>query len=303
MHVSFIVNLQAGNFKGRKVWNKTRKQLTIAYDVYETAYKGHVERLVQQIAANNDEQQLIIIIGGDGTIHEAVNGAASFTHITLAYMKAGSGNDFARAFMHFESAAQIEGYIENAKTSAVDCGIITYNEDATKYFINNFGIGFDAFVCKLVNESRVKKVLNKFGLGKLSYAYFVAQALIQFKPFTFTLETEQGIQTFEDVWFVTASNQPYFGGGMNLSPQSIVDDGLFEITVVNRLARLKFLTVFLTVYAAAHIRFKEVTQLQVTEAKFTMDALLPIHTDGEMEMLMNEQLHCTLHKKSILIAK
>ena len=303
MLVSFIVNAQAGNFKGRKVWHNTREQLTIAYEVYETAYKGHVIELVQQIATSSRKEHLIVVIGGDGTIHEAVNGAADFEHVTLAYMKAGSGNDFARAFMYFDSAAQIEAYVKNADKTVVDCGVVHYNLNEEKRFINNFGIGFDAFVSMLVNESRVKKALNKIGLGKLSYAYFVAQGLMQFKPFTLILETDDGVRTFDNVWFVTASNQPFFGGGMNLSPTSIVDDGVFEITVVNHLPRLKFLAVFLTVFAGTHTRFKEVTQLQATFARFEVDALLPIHTDGETEMLTQHEVYCNLHKKSIFIAK
>ena len=302
MRVIFIVNNQAGNYKGRKVWHKVRSELTITYELYETIHSRYVIDLVKELALCQD-QQLIIVIGGDGTIHEAVNGAAGCRHITLAYMKAGSGNDFARAFMYFESARDIERYLQQPIKRYVDCGEIYYNGNETKKFINNFGIGFDAYVSKLTNESKMKKVLNKVGLGKLSYAYFVVQALIQFRPFKLTLELNGQLQTFQNVWFVTVSNQPYFGGGMNLSPTSVVDDAQLEVTVVNQLPRLKFLALFLTVFKAAHTKFKAVTQLQGTDIHFTTDAMLPMHTDGETEMLKQHEVRCVVLENVVTIAK
>jgi diacylglycerol kinase (ATP) len=188
------------------------------------------------------------------------------------------------------------------KIIMVDCGKIN-NSTISKHFINNFGLGFDGFVSELVNESKVKKALNKIGLGKLSYAYFVAQALIQFRPFTLTVQNDSNEQQFENVWFATVSNQPYYGGGMNLSPTSKVDDGVLEVTVVNNLPRLKFLLLFLTVFAGKHTKFKAVTQFKIKEATFTADKLLPIHTDGETAILLEPLIRCEVVPDSVIIVK
>ena len=300
MNVTFIVNKRAGNFNGKRAWLKLKKQLTIPYTFYETQHAGHAYELVQQLA-QLAKNQLVIVIGGDGTVHEVVNAVANMPHIIVGYVKGGSGNDFARAFPSFEAGADIERFLAQQHCKHVDSGRITFQEQTT-YFINNFGIGFDAYVCQLVNESKLKRALNKLKLGKVSYAIFVVQALLQFKPFTLTVEYNGKVHVYERVWFATVSNQPYFGGGMNLSPQSIVDDGMLEITVVSRLARLKFLTLFLTVFKAKHTRFKEVTQFQANDVSFTVQAPTPIHTDGENKLLTTASVRCEIAPKSIIIA-
>lgn len=301
MHVTFIVNMRAGNFKGRRVWQKLEQQLTISYTLHETKYAGHAREITEQLAKEKT-QQLIIAIGGDGTMHEVVNGARQATHLILGYVKGGSGNDFARAFTYFEDAVAIEAFLKSPTIRLVDSGKVCFNHQQTLQFINNFGIGFDAFVCELVNGSQTKKLFNKMGLGKLSYAYFVAQALIQFKPFTLQIEGEEN-HSFENVWFATVSNQPYFGGGMNLSPASQIADGLLEITVVNNLPRLKFLLLFLTVFKAKHTRFKAVTQFQIQRATLSVDKLMSIHTDGENTALTEPIVRCETEPASIMIAK
>ena len=298
MDVTFIVNMRAGNYKGRRMWHYIQKQLIIPFTVHETKYQGHARDLVQQIALY-EGKQLVIIIGGDGTMHEAVNGAKYCSNVILGYVRAGSGNDFARTFTFFKDAQAIEHYVLGAGTTVVDCGSIRFNGNESKNFINNFGIGFDGYVSRLANESSIKKVFNKVGLGKLSYAYFVALALIQFKPFTLKIEQRE----FKNVWFATVSNQPYFGGGMNLSPTSKVDDGELEVTIVNNLPRLKFLLLFLTVFAAKHTKYKAVTQFSVKDTILTVDKLVPLHTDGEHNMLTERIVHCTVEPQSITIAK
>lgn len=301
MNVAFIVNMRAGNFKGRRIWQRLKAQLTIPFTMYETTYAGHARDIAKSLAAQQLEQ-LIVVIGGDGTMHEVVNGVQNSPHIVLGYMKGGSANDFARAFTCFHNAKGVEAFVRQPKKISVDCGNIN-NTTLSKHFINNFGLGFDGFVSELVNESKVKKALNKIGLGKLSYAYFVAQALIQFRPFTLTVQNNSNEQQFNNVWFVTVSNQPYFGGGMNLSPISKVDDGILEVTVVNNLPRLKFLLLFLTVFTGKHTKFKSVTQFQVQEATFTVDRLVPMHTDGENDVLKEAFIRCEVVPRSVIIVK
>lgn len=301
MDVTFIVNMRAGNFKGLRVWRQLEQQLTIPYTLHETKYAGHAKEITEQLALQS-HKQLVIAIGGDGTMHEVVNGANRVSHLILGYVKGGSGNDFARGFTYFEDAKAIEAFVKEPHTCLVDSGRIIFNDTQMLYFINNFGIGFDAFVSELANGSKVKKIFNKLRLGKLSYAYFVVQALMQFKPFTLHIEGEES-RVFEQVWFATVSNQPYFGGGMKISPTSRIDDEILEVTVVNNLSRMKFLFLFLTVFKGKHTKFKEVTQFQLRETTLIVDNFLPIHTDGENTSLTQQTVFCTVEPASITIAK
>jgi diacylglycerol kinase (ATP) len=86
---------------------------------------------------------------------------------------------------------------------------------------------------------------------------------------------------FENTWFVTVSNQPYYGGGMKISPDASVVDGKLNITVVSNLSRFKFLMVFITVFWGGHIRFKEVTSFDGKNISIVTEEKVYVHADGE----------------------
>ena len=228
-----------------------------------------------------NEPLLLIAFGGDGTAHEVIEGVIGYNHCTVGVVGAGSGNDFGRGFLSFKSPAELNHYVSSAMlTKSNDIGILKVKEQ-DYYFVNNAGIGFDATVALHVNQSSLKKWLNYIGLGKLAYTYYVIKTLITFKRFQLTIGTNQIDLQFSNVWFATVSNQPFFGGGMRISPNSNPSDGQIELTVVHDLSRLKLLLVFATVFFGKHTRFKEVHQF--TSTSFTMSTSQNVirHTDGE----------------------
>src|SRR5690606_30943097 len=119
-------------------------------------------------------------------------------------------------------------------------------------FVNNAGFGFDAYIAHAVNKSSLKSVLNRVKLGKLSYLLATVVGLFRFKRFNAKIEADGREYEFNDVWFIVICNQPYFGGGMKISPRSNTSDRKLELTVVNQLSRMKLLAVFLTVFWGKH---------------------------------------------------
>ncbi|WP_440898062.1 diacylglycerol/lipid kinase family protein [Amphibacillus sp. Q70] len=160
-------------------------------------------------------------------------------------------------------------------------------------FINNSGLGFDALICERVNHSKFKRMLNRFNLGKLVYVYYVLLELIRFKPFQLKVETENGIKTFENVWFIAASNQPYFGGGMKISPHSNAEDGKLEYTVIHHLSKWRFIMIFLKVFRGNHLGYKQyVEQFQGQICQAYAEKPLFGHVDGEVFTVQsNETLY------------
>ena len=92
-----------------------------------------------------------------------------------------------------------------------------------KYFVNSLGAGFDAEVVKLTNESKMKKYFNKIGLGSLAYVGSVIRLLFSYKLTNMIVELDERTYKFEKVWFVTVSNQPFYGGGMKIAPKADPD--------------------------------------------------------------------------------
>ncbi len=87
---------------------------------------------------------------------------------------------------------------------------------------------------------------------------------------------------FQKAWFVTVSNQPYFGGGMKLSPESKPNDGELEVTIVHNLPHIKLLFLFGTVFFGAHTKLSEVTQLKGSQFHVRVTEPLFFHADGEI---------------------
>ncbi|WP_445478128.1 diacylglycerol/lipid kinase family protein [Lysinibacillus irui] len=302
MQILFIVNESAGNGKGRKVWLRLQQQLTITYQVAFTEYEGHGQEIAKKWAQQQRDHMLLVIVGGDGTIHEVVSGVVHNENVIIGVVRAGSGNDFARFFPVFQNSSQIEQYVKTAKASTIkDVGIVYLGNKQKEIFVNNAGIGFDAHVTKLINTSRLKLFLNKIGFGKLSYAVAVIRGLFHFHRFDVIVRAGEQEWQFQQAWFVAMSNQPYFGGGMKITPAARADDGLVDITIVHGISRVKLLLVFVTVFFEKHTKFKEITFLQGQHFDIIVgEDQVDCHTDGNYIGVVNEEttIHCTVQQNA-----
>ncbi|MEH6905474.1 diacylglycerol/lipid kinase family protein [Neobacillus drentensis] len=285
--IYFIVNPKAGNGHCFTIWERVERQLKVKkvpYLAFFTEFPGHANILARQIALKNPEQKMIIAVGGDGTMHEVVNGAVKERHITLGFIPGGSGNDFSRGFqVPVDPVEALEMILRLAKQTGqpIDVGKVTMNDSHEHYFINNMGAGFDATISYEVNQSRMKALFNKLSLGRMVYVYFLLKKLFTYKTSTIDLSIDGGKHIFEQTWFVTVSNQPFYGGGMKIAPAAEPDDGLFDITIVQRLSRWKLLLVFVSVFWGKHIYFKEVKTYRGRDVSIHSQVKLFVHADGE----------------------
>ncbi|SDM28079.1 diacylglycerol kinase family protein [Bacillus sp. OK048] len=285
--IYFIINPKARNGYCLTIWKRVEAKLInnqIPFKAFFSEYHGHVIKLAEQFANSNNEDKVIIAVGGDGTISEVVNGIINHTNITLGFVPGGSGNDFSRGFhipTHPEEA--LEAILRLMKTEAplIDVGKITMKDDSEHFFINNMGAGFDALISYEVNHSKVKAWLNKLSLGRLVYVYFLLKKLFSYKTSTIDLSIDGRRHILEQTWFVTVSNQAYYGGGMKIAPEAVPDDGLLDITVVHHLSRLKLLAVFISVFWGKHVHFKEVKTFKGKAVAIHSSSSLYVHADGE----------------------
>lgn len=285
--IYFIINPKARNGYCLKIWERVEIQLKkeqVSYLALFTEYPGHANILANQIAKKNLEQKIIIGVGGDGTLHEVINGIVKEKNITIGFIPGGSGNDFSRGFRipaDPVEALKVILRLMRREGALVDIGEITLEDQTNHYFINNMGAGFDAVISYEVNQSKMKALLNKLSLGRLVYVYFLLKKLFTYKTSTIDLSIDGRRHIFEQTWFVTVSNQPFYGGGMKIAPGAVPDDGLFDITVVHQLSRWKLLLVFISVFWGKHIHFKEVKTYKGRVVSIQSRAPLFVHADGE----------------------
>ncbi|WKA56098.1 diacylglycerol/lipid kinase family protein [Planococcus shixiaomingii] len=277
MKVVFLINPIAGNGRALKKWQQFKQTLSFPYEALFTEKGGHATQIVKAMH-KLVEPTLLIGFGGDGTLREIIAGAAGSKSLIVGSVAAGSGNDFGRGYTSFPNAAAIQQFLEAPSFIKEDLGEF---DDGAYQFASSSGIGFDAEISVLVNRSPAKKWLNKIGAGKLVYLLYVIKTLVDFKHFQLVVEEGNQRKIYDNVWFATVSNQPFFGGGMKISPNSKTDDGLMELTVVHNLSRLKLLLIFGTVFTGTHTRFKEVSQISRPEFRLTVNKSIFRHVDGD----------------------
>ncbi|TFD98178.1 diacylglycerol kinase family protein [Jeotgalibacillus sp. R-1-5s-1] len=283
MKTIFVLNPQAGGGKAGpsllEVLNRYQNELV---EIWVTTSAGDARKRTEAwCRLNRETAVLFAVMGGDGTMNEVFDGASIHSQAYFTSIPAGSGNDFARYFSWVPlSETGIKRIIEWDETSTSHESI-AFQANENGYAVSNLGAGFDAEVAWLANRSKLKKQLNRLSLGKLVYVVFLIRCLFTFKPFTLIAELDGQPVSFEKVWFVTISNQPYFGGGMRIAPNADSMDEKLDVTVVHGLSVIKFLTVFLSVFKGAHIRFKEVHTAKVKKIELTLSHHVRLHADGE----------------------
>lgn len=217
----------------------------------------------------------VIVIGGDGTVH-GILPAIIATGLPVGIIPAGSGNDFARSLsipFNYDEALRIA-----LEAPAIACD---YIEALGAQSMTVVGIGLDAEVAYAVNTSRWKKWFNSMRMGYVTYISSLLYTLFAYRPSELKLSVDGTEYQFKNVWFMATANMPYFGGGMNISPHSIPNDGLLDICVVHGINRLQFLKAFPSVYKGTHTTHPNVTFMRGKHIEATTSGVLRAQGDGE----------------------
>lgn len=274
----FIVNKLSGSGRASKIWYHIKKILeekNIRYQVYFTKRQHHATELAQEIIRKHDTKA-IIAVGGDGTVHEIINGTVG-SDIPLGIIPAGSGNDFCRGLgvpMKYDKALE---RILKDEQKVIDIGRIN-----NKYFATVVGIGFDGQVAHETNHSPNKKILNLFGMGSIPYIIYILKVLLYFKPTNVDLHIDQQLNNHQNVWLVAIANSPFYAGGMLICPDAKNDNQLFDICIVKGLSRWQFLRIFPSVFKGKHINHPSITMLKAKELEVFSNTPLMAHGDGEI---------------------
>lgn len=305
---TFIINPAAGNGHVKHIWPQLEKYLethNINYAVQTTKYPGHASQIVQELAILNP-QPIMVVLGGDGTLHEALNGLQTKNlQATLAYIPCGSGNDFARgANIDFDPLKALQKIITNPTYQDIDIG---FYHDAIRnnsaFFTNNLGIGFDANIVYLANHSYSKRLLNKHQLGFLAYAFSFFKAYFRQKTFNLTLTCQDTTYTFQKAFLCTITNHPYFGGGVCLMPKAKLNDGKLDVVIIEKKSTLHFWYLFLLMILPGHLHSlsKKVHHFQASSIRLETPACNHCHADGEDLACAPSNLTFTIKKQHFII--
>ena len=242
-----------------------------------TVYPTHAIELARQAA--EEGYDMVVAMGGDGTVHEVVNGLMQVPaerRPILGVVPIGSGNDFAFSIgIGMKSAQALAHALKAESVRSVDVGMITDEHGRKEYFDNTLGIGFDSVVTIRSHKLPIVK-------GFLMYLTAVIQTIIlNHNPMTMMIET--GTETWQDknIMF-TLCNGPREGGGFMLSPDSKNNDGEMEYVAVTNVSRGTMFRLVPEFMNGTHMRFKQVRMGKFKRLTLTSDLPLYIHADGEI---------------------
>jgi diacylglycerol kinase (ATP) len=241
-----------------------------------TVYPGHAIELAQQ--AGEQGYDMVIAMGGDGTIHEVINGLMKVPdekRPVLGVVPVGSGHDFAHGLNTSRTPTEALNCALDGEASTVDLGLMTDEHGRKEYFDNTLGIGFGAVV---TIRSHKLPILRGF----LMYLTAVIQTIIlDHNPMAMQIETDDQ-KWQQSVIYLVICNGPREGGGFLIAPEAKIDDGLFHYAMITNVSRAMMFRIVPEVMKGTHGRFKQVRM--GTCKKFTLSADRPlyIHADGEI---------------------
>lgn len=213
----------------------------------------------------------VFALGGDGTIHWAVQGLAG-TSTPLGVVPLGTGNDIATAIGHDDpEAGPLIAAVLADRTRVIDIAHATL-EGVERAFLGVLSTGFDSTVNERANALRWPR-------GTAKYLRAMVAELPRFTARAYRVVAD-GVTTSGPGMLVTVGNGPAFGGGMKVCPEAVMDDGLLDLTWLSEVGVLEFLRVFPRVYSGTHLSHRAVRTLRA--AAFAIDAPGQVaYADGE----------------------
>ena len=233
--------------------------------VHFTQRPGDARRLARELAPRAD---MICVVGGDGTVHEVVNGIIPL-RVPLVVLPTGSGNDLASLVDCPRTPQELARVVEDGWAAELD--VIDLGD---RYCVNTAGLGFEGLVNRFSHE------FARLG-GRAKYALALLRALRSLCFTDFTIVTSRGDEIRGEKLLVSIGNGQRTGGAFYLTPDAFPDDGLIDVCIVEPMSRARMLRILPGALNGSHARRREVTMLRVESLTVEAADPYPMHVDGE----------------------
>ena len=284
-HWFILFNPAAASGRLESKWPELEKLLQVQgfnYTVKFTQHRGHGIDLVEEAILKGHRH--IIAVGGDGTNHEAINGIfkqkrISPTDVYYALIPFGSGNDWARHYKLEHNFAERLSKIQCLETKLQDIGWVQYQTEGQtheRYFTNVAGMAYDGYLVQQIASQKYKP-------AGIQYLWMVLRYLFRYKLRKAQIQYDN--RKVEDFFYtINVGICPYSGGGMQIVPQAIPDDGLLALTFARQIPQLEVLIQTHRFYNGSILKHPKVTGLN-TEGPIRVNSLgdqpTLLEADGE----------------------
>lgn len=280
-----IVNPKAGSGRGLKDWPTISNQMYdsgLSFTCVFTAHKFHaIELTVQGV---NKGFRNILAVGGDGTIHEVVNGlfiqkAVPTSEVCLAVIPTGTGNDWIRMYGISKTYSEAVKSLVRKRTVLQDVAKVEFFETKvahTRYMANVAGLGFDAIV-----NLKYNMLKDEGKYGKRLYLKSTLTTFLKYHSTKFSIVAD-GEPFYEGMVFSGAVGIGKFnGGGMQQTPNASVNDGLMDLTIIKHMSKFRVIKDFRHLFSGDIYSINKVLFKQCKTIEITTEPETRIEIDGE----------------------
>ena len=270
-----IVNPSAGRGRAARVRHAVEsywRQQGVTAEFCAPESRDEVRRKSAEAAAAG--YSCVIALGGDGTAHDVINGAAG-TRSVVGILPAGGGNDLARALGLPLDPLEAAHALLHAPTRHIDLLRITLATGRTCLYAGAGGAGIDAEAARLGN-TRFRRVPG--------VARYVAAAIAAFhesRPLEVTVQADGATRHFRAL-LVAVANSPSYGSGVTIAPEARLDDGWMDLAIVAPLDWSHVLDGLLLALRHGDIRWPEMQRLRARKLRLETDRPAIFHGDGEV---------------------
>ena len=260
-----ILNPTARSERARR-WEERLRAMCGEAVFCATARAGDAEHLARSAVVEGFEQ--IVAAGGDGTIHEVVNGIAG-SEAALGLMPMGTMNVFAAELgLPANDLGRCWQIIQAQQTRLIDLPMA--NE---KHFVQLAGVGLDA---QAVKETSLTLKRN---FGPFSYLISAAQIAGR-RPPRLRIESEDAVT--KEGSFVLVGNGRRYGGPFPFFKHAVIDDGLFDVLVFKHLGYIELIKYLQNVIFTSDITTRDVEYFQTQRLRVSSEEEVPVELDGEL---------------------
>lgn len=271
MHYILANNLHLKG-KGIKQLDDLKGVLSAAghsYEVLLTEKKGDAKSICEEITADGKENT-IIAMGGDGVLHDIINGFKDFEKNSLGLIPFGTGNDFASGAgipLDTKKAAEIIAYNKPRYIDFIELS-------SGLRSINSVGMGIDVDV--------LKRTYASSNTGKGKYLLALIAALKEFESVNFTVKYD-GKEEKHYGLIAALGNGAYFGGGIKMFPEAKIDDGWLDLVIVDYISKAKIVGAFAKLMRGKANKIKKATFVRTKAATFIPESSeFTIQAEGEL---------------------
>lgn len=249
------------------------------FEERHTEYAGHATRITRE--ALESGCRFVVAVGGDGTIHEVVNGMivddrAVRPDAVLGIVAAGTGSDFIKTFGLPEMPGHAVAHLDGGEAFPIDIGKVTYTENgnrATRYFPNIAEVGIGA-------ETVAKAQSLPRWLGPTVYFFAFWMVIRGFKPANVKVDLVDRVHEGRMSNLVVANGQ-FFGGGMKVAPKAAPTDGLLDIQIHSARKR-EAIAIMPRMYKGEHIPHPDIHESKRVRLAIESEVPLRVEADGEL---------------------